>query len=275
MRKRLSAWSIAIAAVAMLMVVTLQQGPSSASAQVGDHMFTETGHNVPGIFYAYWQSHGGLAQQGYPITDAAMEKNSIDGKTYLTQYFERARFEQHLEYKGTPNEVLLGLLGVEAIKARSTGGSGGASSKDAPGTSDFKAIPRPANSYITEWCVKGICSDVVAAFAGEVPGLGDDLGQNIVYHMADESAFNKDALLSFYKDTLTKAGWSLGSTVADPPGGGQVFVPPANLKGKIQKASVYFTTSGSDKVTKCVIAVLRADGNNIGNPTDLSLFQGH
>ncbi|MBF6614464.1 MAG: hypothetical protein IVW55_15215 [Chloroflexi bacterium] len=272
-------FKIAAIVLALLFVSALavQQAPAAGMAQqVGDKTFPETGRTVPAIFYQYWLSHGGLAQQGYPITDAKMEKNSIDGKQYLTQYFERARFEQHLEYKGTQNEVLLGLLGVEAIKARGGAGQGGASSKDAPGTSDFKFIPRPANSYITEWCITGICSDAVGAFAGDVPGLGDDLAQDVSYSMADGSAFNTDAMLRFYIDTLTKAGWSLGNNVADPPGGGQVFLPPASLKAKIQKASVYFPTPGGEnKITKAVIAVLRADGNNIGNPPDLSLFQGH
>ncbi len=275
MRKRLSVWSMAIGAVALLMMITFQRGPSTASAQAGDHFFTETGHKVPGIFYAYWLSHGGLAQQGYPITDATMEKNSIDGKQYLTQYFERARFEQHPEYKGTANEVLLGLLGVEAIKARSGAGAGGASSKDAPGTSDFKLVPRPANSYIVEWCITGICGDAVGAFAGDVPGLGDDRLQDVLYHKADESAFDVDATLQFYITTLTKAGWSLGNGFASGPEKGQVFLPPSSLQAKITKLGIAFTKGADGTVTRCVIGVLRAEGNENGSPPDLSMFQGH
>jgi uncharacterized protein YkwD len=42
-----------------------------------------------------------------------MEKSATDGATYLTQHFERARFEWHPENAGTPYEVLLGLLGAE------------------------------------------------------------------------------------------------------------------------------------------------------------------
>ena len=43
---------------------------------------------------------------------------SQDGKTYLVQYFERNRLEYHPENKGTPYEVLLGLLGVQTYQAR-------------------------------------------------------------------------------------------------------------------------------------------------------------
>ena len=55
--------------------------------------FPQTGHAVGGGFRAYWQSHGGLAQQGYPITDEFQETSALDGKTYTVQYFERAVFE--------------------------------------------------------------------------------------------------------------------------------------------------------------------------------------
>jgi hypothetical protein len=71
--------------------------------------FTETGHNVSGDFWAYWNDHGGLAQFGYPLTEeigAALE----DGKQYRVQYFERARFERHPENR-PPYDVLLGQFG--------------------------------------------------------------------------------------------------------------------------------------------------------------------
>ena len=35
---------------------------------------------------------------------------------YSVQYFERNRFEYHPEFAGTPNEVLLGLLGSEVAQ---------------------------------------------------------------------------------------------------------------------------------------------------------------
>lgn len=73
--------------------------------------FTETGHNLAGLFRQYWEANGGVAQFGYPKTDPVPEYNPADGKIYTVQYFERARFEYHPENKGTKYEVLLGLLG--------------------------------------------------------------------------------------------------------------------------------------------------------------------
>jgi hypothetical protein len=46
------------------------------------------------------------------------EANPTDGKTYLTQWYERERLEFHPELHGTPYEVLLGLLGAEDLRLR-------------------------------------------------------------------------------------------------------------------------------------------------------------
>jgi hypothetical protein len=80
--------------------------------------FPETGKQVCGAFIVYWDEHGGLAQQGLPLTDLILETNPTDGKQYPTQYFERARFEYHAEHGGTPHVVMLGLLGREQFQAR-------------------------------------------------------------------------------------------------------------------------------------------------------------
>jgi hypothetical protein len=82
-----------------------------------DHVyFPETGHSLSFAFLGYWQSNGGLAQFGYPVTEEMSEISPTDGKRYTVQYFERARFEYHPEYKGTNAEVLLSLLGVTTLQ---------------------------------------------------------------------------------------------------------------------------------------------------------------
>lgn len=90
------------------------------------HYFAQTGQAIAPEFWDYWSSHGlefdgragkgfeeSLALFGLPLSPAMMEKSKTDGGTYLTQYFERARFEYHPENAGTPYVVLLGLLGRE------------------------------------------------------------------------------------------------------------------------------------------------------------------
>jgi hypothetical protein len=71
-----------------------------------------TGQTASGIFLSYWQQHGGLLQQGYPISGVFGEQSELDGHIYTVQYFERGLFEYHPENKGTPYEVLLAQLGT-------------------------------------------------------------------------------------------------------------------------------------------------------------------
>lgn len=73
--------------------------------------FQQTGYTVCGKFLTYWQGHGGLAQQGYPISQEFTETSDLNGKPYTVQYFERAVFEMHPE-NAAPNDVLLSQLGT-------------------------------------------------------------------------------------------------------------------------------------------------------------------
>lgn len=94
----------------------VQKYPGGAPGQVpnnspGSVLFAQTGHRVGGAFLAYWQSHGGLAQQGYPVSDEFTEMSDLDGKPYMVQYFERAVFEFHPE-NPPESRVLLSQLGT-------------------------------------------------------------------------------------------------------------------------------------------------------------------
>ena len=84
--------------------------------------FPETAQNIAPQFWEYWRSHGldlghdgvslqeSIALFGYPISPAITEKLA-DGRDYVVQYFERARFEHHIENAEPRYQVLLGLLG--------------------------------------------------------------------------------------------------------------------------------------------------------------------
>src|SRR5690349_24495578 len=45
-------------------------------AQADSQTFPETGQTVSGKFLDYWKAHGGLAQQGYPLTGAVAKTDS-------------------------------------------------------------------------------------------------------------------------------------------------------------------------------------------------------
>lgn len=85
----------------------LAQTPAKGGCQA----FSQTQRTVCGLFLDYWNTHGGLAQQGYPLSDEFQEKSDLDGKTYTVQYFERAVFEYHAENQ-PPYNVLLSQLGT-------------------------------------------------------------------------------------------------------------------------------------------------------------------
>src|SRR4051812_21184129 len=106
--KRLSLFMIVL-----LALVLFQVNASPLRAAEDSQYFTQTGQTVSGKFLEYWKANGGLATYGYPITAAKFEVDSETGKTFLTQWFERNRFELHPENAGTKYEVLLGLLGKD------------------------------------------------------------------------------------------------------------------------------------------------------------------
>ena len=96
--------------------------PKGASGQrpngeAGSVFFEKTGHRLGGVFLEYWQQHGGLMQQGYPISDEFTETSAMDGKAYTVQYFERSVFEDH-PGNDARNRVLLSQLGTFKYKAR-------------------------------------------------------------------------------------------------------------------------------------------------------------
>jgi hypothetical protein len=74
-----------------------------------ERCFPQTNHCVRGLFLRYWQAHGGLAINGYPLSDEFAEQLE-DGKAYIVQYFERVRMEYHPENQ-PPYDVLLGQFG--------------------------------------------------------------------------------------------------------------------------------------------------------------------
>jgi hypothetical protein len=97
---------------------------SKSAPKAGCRYFAETGHNICEPFLSYWRGHGlefdgrtgkseaeSLALFGLPLSDPQPE--TIEGKSYTAQWFERARFEQHPE-NAPPYDILLGLLGANS-----------------------------------------------------------------------------------------------------------------------------------------------------------------
>jgi hypothetical protein len=110
--------------------ITGQAGPL---AQANCQTFPETQQTVCGRFLRYWQEHGGLAQQGFPISAEFQERSDLNGQVYTVQYFERAVFEYHPENQ-PPYDVLLSQLGTFQYRAKYGSGSPGPQPEPGPTT---------------------------------------------------------------------------------------------------------------------------------------------
>jgi len=120
--------------------------PDQHISTVNPHRFAETGHTLGGLFRTYWEGHGGLAQQGFPISDEFTEVSDLNSKPYTVQYFERAVFELHPENK-PPFDVLLSQLGTFQYRAKyqpaATGSPAATSSPVATGTAHPLTVVPP------------------------------------------------------------------------------------------------------------------------------------
>ncbi|MBX6754632.1 MAG: ferritin-like domain-containing protein [Thermorudis peleae] len=80
--------------------------------------FPQTGHYLGHGFLRYWQKFGGLEIFGFPISEEFREQNPDNGKTYVVQYFERARLEWHPGEWPERWDIMLGRLGAQVLNKR-------------------------------------------------------------------------------------------------------------------------------------------------------------
>ena len=101
----------------LMLLLALPVGVRGAPAvAAAGQCFAETGYCIQGRFLEYWTAHGGLAINGYPLSDE-FTQTLEDGKPYTVQYFERARFEYHPENQ-PPYDVELGQFGRRILAAQ-------------------------------------------------------------------------------------------------------------------------------------------------------------
>ncbi len=99
----------------------LHDNPNQADPLPGAGIcFNETQFCLRGIFARFWETHGGVDSLGYPITPEIFEPviHGGDPVETVVQYTQRARLEWHADLRGTPYEVLLGLLGDSLVDPR-------------------------------------------------------------------------------------------------------------------------------------------------------------
>ena len=115
--------------------------------------FPETGHSVRGEFLKAWDQRGGVNIFGYTITAERREVNPVDGKVYIEQYCERARFEWH-------DEIAELAFRIERTARRGSIGSG--RSSDVPGLRLWTPL-EPQASSPCNGCAATLSGNTVAS----------------------------------------------------------------------------------------------------------------
>ncbi|HUP27781.1 MAG TPA: glycosyltransferase family 39 protein [Chloroflexia bacterium] len=80
--------------------------------------FLESGHTLGGEFRHFWEANGGVQKLGYPISEEYEEASPLDGKVRVVQYFERAVLEQHPEFAGSADSLMLAATGRWVTQGR-------------------------------------------------------------------------------------------------------------------------------------------------------------
>lgn len=96
----------------VLAILMFGMPSSSVGAQSNERCFQETGFCIYGRIREFWEQNGGLPVFGFPI--GPQQEETIEGKKFQVQRFERNRLEIHPE-NARPYDVLLGRLGADRL----------------------------------------------------------------------------------------------------------------------------------------------------------------
>jgi hypothetical protein len=138
-----------VGAMALSLMPAAFAAPSAAAAQTCRNI---NKIDVCGRFLETWNKPGSEQNSTYvnglPITALQNEISLTDGKTYGTQWFERARYEAHPEFKA-PYDVLLGLLGVNIAEGRGSVDPATGKVRN-PADAAFVGIDKPSDTSATK-----------------------------------------------------------------------------------------------------------------------------
>lgn len=112
--------ALSVCVTASMLAAALSPGGSMTASAQGSSR-TVNNISVSGRFLDEWSKQGNeqnsVYVNGLPITPRRSEISSEDGKSYETQWFERAKYEAHPENKA-PYDVLFGRLGSSKAEGR-------------------------------------------------------------------------------------------------------------------------------------------------------------
>jgi hypothetical protein len=225
---------IMVTAMTVLLTMLFVLRSGGIAAQTGSRLFPETGKTVSGRFLEYWNTRGGLAQQGLPISDLMQERSDTDGKIYTVQYFERAVFELHPEFP-PPNDVLLSLLGTFMYKENYPNG---APNQRVNPDLDFQDFPqtgkRVGGIFLNYWRTHGGLAQQGLPISDEFIEISKQDGrpykvqyfERAVFEYHPEYAPPNNVLLSLLGAFRYKAKYTSQPPTAAPPARTNTANPP-------------------------------------------------
>jgi hypothetical protein len=242
-------------AVLLVALLVLSAPGASAQTQPGfaAHYFPETGKTVAGRFLQYWQNNGGLAQQGFPISDEFTEVSDTDGKPYTVQYFERAVFEAHPE-NAAPYDVLLSLLGTFTYNQKYPSGAPGQTANNTNPVTFPQTGKTLGGSFRQYWEQHGGLAQQGYPISNEFTELSPLDGktyrvqyfERAVFEYHPENRPPNDVLLSqlgtFRYRAKYPSGPPLAQSIPPPAPGCTSRVTPGSWQGPV---TVQFTARGS------------------------------
>jgi len=236
--------------------------PLSHAQQASCHTFPETQKTVCGRFLQYWTEHGGLAQQGYPVSPEFTEVSEVNGKSYMVQYFERSVFEMHPE-NAPPNDVLLSLLGVSRYRQKYPEGAPGQTPNTSPGSLLFPPTgKRLGGRFLDYWNTHGGLAQQGYPISDEFTERSDLDGKSYrvqyferaVFEMHPENPPPNDVLLSQLGTFQFKNKYPTGQVPAGgatpppgPPSGGGSEVM---FKGTGEMKTRPFSLAGGNYISE-------------------------
>ncbi|MFO7169447.1 MAG: hypothetical protein DIU80_015590 [Chloroflexota bacterium] len=198
--------------------------------------FSETGQIVQYGFKEIWETRGGLAIFGLPLSGEITETTD-DGEARTVQYFERARFEYHPQLP-PGRRVLLSVLGRRFAPPELTAPL----APNAPPPGPLTITPEQASNEEEDADDSGLVRQLVPpAVNGTMNPLAGSPGQTFAF--------------------APTAGYNAGETVsvwANPTGGTPVFVGRFRADNEGAIAPVFFTPPASAQLGEWAIV---AEGN--------------
>ena len=257
----------------IILTITLLTGlfqsapPVTGFAQGSTKTFPETGKTVSGRFLDYWNRNGGLAQQGYPISEEIQETSDTDGKIYTVQYFERSVFEHHPENAGKPSEVLLSLLGTFLHIQKYKQGVPSATPNNEPGSRRFAETgKRLGGKFLAYWEKNGALAQQGFPISDEFMEKNDLDGktykvqyfERAVFELHPENQPPFDVLLSQLGTFRYRAKYS--ATLGQLSGNGNKVVASVPLKAGL----AVFQSVRADNDGYLYINAIRANNVRLG-----------